>query len=132
LFVPLFVRAGAHTHGDTGLEELDEERVVGHEHVISIAHRVAGCDGVDVTPTHTLSTRRGHAVDPAARREGDRGARRLISAAGSQTTLALRRHTMPQWKSRSPRQERSRQTVEAIRQAAFQILERDGVRGLTT
>src|SRR5437867_8807489 len=35
-------------------------------------------------------------------------------------------------RSRSPRQERSRQTVEAIRQAAFQILARDGVRGLTT
>jgi AcrR family transcriptional regulator len=35
-------------------------------------------------------------------------------------------------RSRRPLQERSRRTVEAIRQAAVQVLERDGVRGLTT
>ena len=35
-------------------------------------------------------------------------------------------------RSRSPLQERSRLTVDAIRKAAIQILERDGVQGLTT
>ena len=44
----------------------------------------------------------------------------------------MRRRKSRNPRLRGPLQDRSRQTVEAIRQSAIQILERDGVRGLTT